>query len=611
LQTEYLLASCFVEFNSFGRYSLLKDKSGEPMTLGHEGWGTVYKAFNDDLCCYAAVRLIARDAFPSKELREQFVSDVGRAVHIRHHSLASVFPLELIDEGYLYATEFCEGETLPECMKRARCLGILSALDIGRQIAGALDVASSAGLLHRNIRAENVMLVQDDEEISVKMLDLALPSTSLAGKNSRLRHDCDFASPEECDGKPIDVRSGVYSLGSLLYYIQAGAEKYALFRAKTLASKKISFAGQLGVPPETALIFKNTLCHDPRERIPTFAKFRDAIEEVLNAPKRLESGVITRSVKIALSASEGGSLVVPSSPQVVEEPQLEETVSPTEGVENRTTSEVGGLKIPHMLLGAAQGGVFLSFKRLGEISERLIVCARDQFRIGRSAAEVDLAMRILPRSEANDTKTRELSRIHVTAKCENDQIFLFDGEGVSPSANGSTFNGQVLSVATPLSLREPGDLRIADVCSIRIIPRILDCNDTPKIANISDWTGPIRESSASTAGAIIFVPECRNEIGTAVWLFSAALFGSSRASPLNFAFSAGEQEIGALHYYRRCFWIELRYSGSLSVDDFVLAPAEIAPLVTGQTLEVNGCKYSIEIDEMSASVTSTDTDRAS
>ena len=164
-----------MEFDAFGGYSILKDATGAPAILGHGVWGTVHKAFNNDLRCYAALRMIARSAFPSDEVRDQFVSEVRSAAHIHHPSLASVFPLELIEDKYLYATEFCDGETLAERIARDGCLATVPALDIISQIAAGLDLASSAGLFHRNLTAENVMLVQEDEEISVKVLDLALP----------------------------------------------------------------------------------------------------------------------------------------------------------------------------------------------------------------------------------------------------------------------------------------------------------------------------------------------------------------------------------------------------------------------------------------------------
>jgi serine/threonine protein kinase len=588
-----------VEFDAFGRYSVLKDETGAPVILGHGVWGTVHKAFNYDLRCYAALRILARSAFQSDEVRAQFVTEVRSAAHIGHSSLAVVFPLELIEDKYLYATEFCDGEILTERITRDGCLGMLPALNIISQIAAGLDVASSAGLLHRNITAQNIMLVQEDEEISVKVLDLALPARRVAEDKSILRHECDFSSPEETAGKGIDVRSGVYSLGALLYYIQAGAEKYALFRAKSLANEEVSFDNAVDFSPGVAVILKNALCHNPGERMATFAELRDAIHDVLNAPKRFESEPVARSLQAEPVDSAAATQALPYV-ELPQEPEVKEKVSPIVRVESAATPKALGLMIPSKLLGSAQPGTVLQLRRDGETGEQLVACVRNRFRIGRSAtAGADLPTRFLPRDKANDTKTKRLSRIHVTAKCEKGQIFLFDGDSVTPSANGSTFDAQILSTETPLALLKPGDLRLADVYSIRVIPRIFEHNDAPPIANLGHWTGPTRESNPPVAGAIVFVPNELNEIRIAVWLFSVAPFGSTKMSPLDFALPAGGREIGALRYYCGCFWIEQRSADSVSVDGLVLAPAEIAPLVTGQTLEVSGSKFSVKIDDMS------------
>ena len=498
----------------------------------------------------------------------------------------------------MYATEFCDGETLAERIARDGRLGTIPALDIIGQIAAGLDVASSAGLIHRNITAENIMLVQEDEEVTVKVLDLALPARKLAGNDSTLRHDCNFSSPEESAGKVVDVRSGVYSLGALLYYIQAGAEKYALFRAKSVANEEVSFDDGTDFSPRVLVILKTALRNDPGERMATFAELRDAIHEVLIAPKRIKSEVAARPVQAEPVDSAAATQALPSS-ESRGEVGAEKKVAPIGRVE-RATPKPSGLMIPLRLLGSAQAGTILRLKRESETGEQLVACVRNRFRIGRSAAAgADLATRFLPRSKANDTKTKRLSRIHVTAKCEKGQVLLFDGDSVTPSANGSTFDAQALSTETPLTLLKPGTLRLAEVFSIRVIPRTLGHGDTPMIANLGDWKGPAGESNPPVAGAIVFAPNDLNEIRVAVWLFSVAPFGSSGASPLDFALTAGDREIGALRYYRGCFWIEQRSAGFVSINGLALAPAEIAPLVTGQTLEVSGSKYTVTIEDVS------------
>ena len=166
-------------------------------------------------------------------------------------------------------------------------------------------------------------------------------------------------------------------------------------------------------------------------------------------------------------------------------------------------SKSEGLTIPSKLLGLAQPGTTLILSRNDQTSEQILICSRNRFRIGRSAsAGSDLAIRFLPRNSENDAKTRRLSRIHVTAKCDGHELLLFDGDGAVPSANGSTFAGQVLSTESPVALLKSGELRLAEVCSIKVELRTFEHRNAPLIANLGDWKGPAADTAARPAGAV-------------------------------------------------------------------------------------------------------------
>ena len=200
--------------------------------------------------------------------------------------------------------------------------------------------------------------------------------------------------------------------------------------------------------------------------------------KVLQAPKRLQ----LEAVALPAQAEPMDSAAVTQELPFGESTRVEakEGAPPPARVEVAAAPQPRGLLIPAKLLGSAQPGAVLRLKREGEGGEELVVCARNRFRIGRSAAAgADLPTRFLPRSSANDTKTKRLSRIHVTAKCERGLILLFDGDSVTPSANGSTFDGKALSTEAPLTLSKAGDMLLAEVFSIRVSPRISEHSDPP------------------------------------------------------------------------------------------------------------------------------------
>jgi serine/threonine protein kinase len=564
--------------DKLGRYSLLADQSGAPA----QGTGKLWrKAFNYDLRCYAAVILIPKAAFPSEESRERFTREIGVATGIRHCNMASVFPLELIEESCLYAIEFCDGETLAALTQRSNCLEALDALNIAKQIAAGLEAANSSGLLHRNITADNVIVLQEDDDISVKVCGLGLPSAGTLKGTFTASPEADFRSPEEIAGKEIDVRSEIYSLGALLYFMAAELEAYQEFRVRSLAGETQKLLAEQ-IPHRVRLVLRHAVGHNPAERVGTFAELIEEIDRARIAPEQPELQ------EIAVPVQTGEVVEVPTSPAAEIEEKATKPAEPDEGE----------LTIPVELLSVAQPGTLLRLNRIeAESRSAIVVWVGDTFRIGR-ASEAQLVTRFLPRNKTNDIETKRLSTIHVTVKSEGCELLLFDGSAIKPSTNGSAFNGKALSAQKPIRLIEPGELKLANTYSIRMIPLLEESNGAPAIANLEGWRGPNNDNDRNTSlrGAVLFMANEKSDAGLTVWLFSTAAFGSSTVSPIDFTSSA---KIAALRYFRGCFWVEQRSTESLLLNGLALGRGEIAPLATGQTLEVKGSKYAVEIEDPS------------
>ena len=558
--------------DTLGRYTVLEDRTGAP-----EGDWTWRKAFNHALRCYAELSVIPKTAFPGEQSREQFEREVLLATGIHHRNLASIFPLEVIDDRYLYAMEFCDGETLAARMMQSGRIETLAALNITQQIAAGLEAAKSAGILHRNISSDYIMVLEEDDELSVKVLGLALPAAGTLEGLFPASGEADFRSSEEIAGKNYDVRSCIYSLGALLCFMEAGLERYKQFRARLVAGEtKNLFGDGEDLSHRVSMVVRRALCQDPLERIATFAELVDAIEQARIAP---EEPVVEA---IAISPPTEAAPEAPVSPV----PELREKAAQT------TEPRPGELTIPVELLSAAQPGTVLRLNRVEATSrERVAVFMGHTFRIGR-AADAQLVTRFQPRNKANDAQTRRLSKIHVTLACEGRDILLSDGSGGKRSANGSAFDGKRLSMENPIRLVLPGELKLADTYSIKIIPIPEDTNGALAIANLEDWSGPNHDNHTALTGAILFMPNEKSDVDLTLWLFSAAAFGSNSASRLDFTSS---QKTAALRHFRGCFWIEQRSTEAMLLSGLALARDEIAPLATGQTLEVKGSKYAIEI----------------
>ena len=581
--------------DTVGRYTVLEDQAARPGEA--TGWR---KAFNHGLRCYAALKVVPKAAFPSEESRQQFGREVQIAARVRHRNLAAVFPLETISDSYLYATEFCEGEALTDRIVGGGCFEPLDALEIVKQIAAGLEAASSDGLIHRDISADNIIVLQEDDEIVAKVMGLALPSRSAAKAEFTPAQRFDLRSPEEIAGKEIDVRSSIFSLGALLYLMVGGPEKYALFRTSLMQNRAENpFAHDRELSHRIRTVARDAVHYDPKERVSTIPQFVETIDQALTAPEPVAIEPV-----VAVAPQEEVAVAPITTPPEISRPlEVAEKTPMTTVMPKSVEPGPGELMIPPELLKVAQPGRALRLNRVGGKSpEQLAIYTENSFHIGR-LGQLELVTRFLPRTKANDTKTKRISKVHITAKCKGKQILLVDGDGrgtkESASANGSVFQGKALSPMNPVPLVDPGELRLAGVYSIKVIPLLGEKSEAPVIANLSDWIGPIDESNPSSNGVIVFIPEERSEVEVTLWLFSTARFGLGGSS-LNFVLAAGEPAIGALRYFGGYFWIEQKSTEALLVDDLRLGIDEIAPLTTGQIVEVKGIKYSVDIQELEA-----------
>lgn len=568
---------------TLGRYNLLEDPGGAPVQLG--SWR---KAFNYALRCYATVRVIPGTAFPDEASREQFTREADIATRIRHPNIASVFPLESANGRYVYAMEFCDGEILSQRVASTGSVETNDALNIASQIATGLEGAVSAGLIHRDLTADNVLLMEDEEEnISVKLLGLGLPSRREIEKTSATLPEADFRSPEEIAGNNPEVQSLIYSIAALLYFMQVGPEKYTLFRSKSLEGGPEVSLDQTQCSPEISFVLKSALCREPAKRTQTFAELVDLIDKA-------RTGAIPPP-PVSVAPPPQPAVEVTPSPELAEAPPPP-VPQPTEPEQKKTEHRPGELSIPAEFLGTAETGNVLTLTPIpSEAGRRVVVHAGNSFAIGRAAGQ--LVTLFLPRNQANDKKSKVLSKVHVTARCEGEQVSLFDGNGIDkPSSNGSALNGEALSLEKPTPILGGGEIKLAmraaEPYVVKVVQLPDDLKETRAITNIEEWRGPADGNDHRCSGAMLFTPVTQGSLDDTLWLLSVAGFGSAKGGHFNFSASSS---LGAFHYFRGCFWIEQRVDESIVVEGVDLGASHIAPLASGFTVEVMDSKFRVEI----------------
>jgi serine/threonine protein kinase/Tfp pilus assembly protein PilF len=198
-----------------GRYQVIEE-------LGKGGMGRVYKVFDTDVKEKVALKLLKTEIAADNETIERFSNELKLARKIRHKNVGGMFDLGKA-EGTLYLTmEFVPGEDLRRLIRRMGQFPTGKAVSIAKQISEGLSAAHDLGIVHRDLKPSNIMV---DEEGNARIMDFgiarSLQEKSITGAGVMIGTP-EYMSPEQVEGKDIDQRSDVYSLGIILYEMLAG-----------------------------------------------------------------------------------------------------------------------------------------------------------------------------------------------------------------------------------------------------------------------------------------------------------------------------------------------------------------------------------------------------
>src|ERR1044071_9176230 len=217
----------------FGDFEIARCEDGSLSELGRGATGVTYLATDKVLRRKVALKVIEVPTTMrgSHELHERFLREARSAASLRHPNVAAVYQFGGSPDGghRYYAMELVEGETLESRVRKDGPLNAKLVLEIAIQITRALMAAASHGLIHRDLKPGNIMLARSDTaELEAKVIDFGLAKTiSDAEGEIDLTHGGfvgtpNFASPEQFETGPIDVRSDIYSLGATLWFALTG-----------------------------------------------------------------------------------------------------------------------------------------------------------------------------------------------------------------------------------------------------------------------------------------------------------------------------------------------------------------------------------------------------
>ena len=203
--------------------------------LGAGGMGVVYLAEDMKLGRKVAIKVLSHEFTTNRDRLHRFEQEASAASNLNHPNILTIHEVGVDDGRHYIATEFIDGSTLRR-KAAAQHLEIPEILDIAVQVASALEEAHSAGIVHRDIKPDNIMVRRNGY---VKVLDFGLakltetvdrsPSDAEASTRVLVQTDAGvvmgtshYMSPEQARGKPVDARSDIWSLGVVIYEMIAG-----------------------------------------------------------------------------------------------------------------------------------------------------------------------------------------------------------------------------------------------------------------------------------------------------------------------------------------------------------------------------------------------------
>jgi serine/threonine protein kinase/Tol biopolymer transport system component len=303
--------------------------------LGEGGMGVVYRAFDTHLDRPVAIKILRADATTSPERQRRFLQEAKAASALNHPNIIHVYDINSSAGTQYIAMEFVAGRTLEQLIGKGG-LPLKDTLKYGIQIADALARAHSAGIVHRDLKPANIMVGEDG---IIKLLDFGLAKLterivdseveSEAGAMTRTAREelqteagsivgtVAYMSPEQVEGKRVDARSDIFSLGSVLYEMVTGRRAFGganqISTLSAILHHEPQPMGQLAdLPEELEKIISRCLRKDRDRRAQHVGDIKLWLEELNDAyasdklsssTKARERARVRKSVPFAVLAS--------------------------------------------------------------------------------------------------------------------------------------------------------------------------------------------------------------------------------------------------------------------------------------------------------------------
>jgi serine/threonine-protein kinase len=230
-----------------GRYSIERE-------LGRGGMGVVYLAREVRLDRPVALKLLPPSLAARPELRDRFLREARTAAKLSHPNIIPIYAVDEVGEYVFFAMAYVEGETLTERVRARGPLAPTDAARLLREVAWALSYAHAQGVVHRDVKPDNIILEAGSGRALVADFGIAAQVSGAAGlSGGDVIGTPEFMSPEQALGEAVDAKSDLYGLGVVGYFTLSGRLPFTGKKATEVLAKQVT-----EVPPSLSSVADGT-----------------------------------------------------------------------------------------------------------------------------------------------------------------------------------------------------------------------------------------------------------------------------------------------------------------------------------------------------------------
>lgn len=195
--------------------------------IGRGGFGTVWKAWDTELNRPVAIKILASHLADNATARRRFVREAQSAAAVNHANVVPIHAVHGEAKVPWLVMSYVPGHSLEEVVRREGPLPTVTVVQIAMQVASGLAAAHQQGLVHRDIKPANILIEADSTRALITDFGLARAADDASvTQTGWLAGTPHYMSPEQAQGRDIDTRSDLFSLGSVLYYLATGRQAF-------------------------------------------------------------------------------------------------------------------------------------------------------------------------------------------------------------------------------------------------------------------------------------------------------------------------------------------------------------------------------------------------